>query len=380
MSSNRLFAAEDSQIEKLGKGVIDSGGGGAFYCPAEHSPLKTPSVHLLDLWEAENVHNLKLNFSNEDEVRQFNRAVDILGIFDSGLPSEIKRIANQLFSNMEPIKRGVRLSPPTDAVSAYEMENCPLRGILYYDGLKRRLMYDPQLYPLLATATDRAAARLHEAWYFLVRREAKANFYNPPFAMMEIAKNSILTRRLVGCLFSENPYSCLGSRESNSIVKEMPTAELLLSCRNDRTATKYWSIPHDNSDSDEKDKPGKKKQTSAYRIYQSRLNHYRSQGVIHFESLDGRRFGTYGMDRKYDIGGTWSSYFPTAKWELQNFDLYLPHAMALPSFSYSNGVIYLKLYSKLVGESGEEDEFGFWKRNYDPQYELDSIPCEILKN
>lgn len=92
--------------------------------------------------------------------------------------------------------------PPADADPRYQKRNCPLEGMMYFNGELNQLEISPSVYDKLATNTDLAAAKIHEAIYYVIRNNIikNTNIYG--------SHVSTPIRRLVGCLFSTN-YECL---------------------------------------------------------------------------------------------------------------------------------------------------------------------------
>ena len=173
-------------------GGVDSGGGGAFICA-------NGKTELLDLWEAEALYDLSITRSDSDVMTQFNHAANKLAAIDSSLPGELTAIAQKLFNEKVSLKAGMELEPPRDANSNYKKSGCTLVGMMFFDRLKQKLVIDDKHFNKLKSNTDIAAGMMHEAWYFLVRKNQSAN-----------AKitDSVNSRKLVGCLFSDST-SCL---------------------------------------------------------------------------------------------------------------------------------------------------------------------------
>jgi len=187
LTAHASFAGGDGDT-----GGVDSGGGGAFKCA-------DGKTELLDLWEGEALYDLSITRSNEDVAVQFNRAVNKLAAIDSALPGELTAIAQKLFTEHIPLKAGIELEPPRDANSNYKKAGCSLVGMMFYDRLKTKLVIDEKHFSKLKSNTDIAAGMMHEAWYFLVRKNQTAT-----------AKitDSVKSRKLVACLFSDSS-SCL---------------------------------------------------------------------------------------------------------------------------------------------------------------------------
>jgi len=179
-------------------GGVDSGGGGAFLCGNK--------TELLDLWEGEALYDLSITRSNEAVATQFKRAVSKLGAIDSALPGEVTAIAQKLFNEKISLKAGIELEPPRDANSNYKKSGCALVGMMFYDRLKQKLVIDEKHFSKLKSNTDIAAGMVHEAWYFLVRKNA---------SQLGPVTDSVNSRKLVGCLFSDS-ISCLQATPAKS--------------------------------------------------------------------------------------------------------------------------------------------------------------------
>lgn len=195
-------------------GGIDSGGGGAFLCQnafTVEEPGKSPDYveaksYFLDLWEAQFLRRWTVVRSNEDELVQLRRAFEKLRPFDSSLPDYLYNLALQMFVNKRALDSGIDLEPPRDANSHYKMKNCSLVGMMFYDQEEGGLIYDEQVFSLLASKTDIAAAMAHEAWYYFVRQQhTEMQGYLPLLPPLQKSTNS---RKLIGCLFSTSE-TCL---------------------------------------------------------------------------------------------------------------------------------------------------------------------------
>lgn len=175
-------------------GGVDSGGGGALKCA-------DGKTELLDLWEAEALYDLSITRSDADVMTQFNHAANKLAAIDSSLPGELTAIALKLFNAKISLKAGIELEPPRDANSNYKKSGCTLVGMMFFDRLKQKLVIDDKHFNKLKSNTDIAAGMMHEAWYFLVRKNA---------SQLGPVTDSVNSRKLVGCLFSDSA-SCLQS-------------------------------------------------------------------------------------------------------------------------------------------------------------------------
>ena len=185
------------------RGGADSGGGGAFVCPLTAPGKNGHWFHseLIDLWEARSpdVYNLPLVRSDAPVDLQLKKALAKLDKYDSQLGQELYDLAHKLFAEKISVSKETELQPPDDALAKFGKKGCPAKGMMYYDGERQRLFVDEPVFDALISNTDKAAGMLHEAWYYLAR--------NSPEAALSV-ENSIKTRRMVGCLFSEST-SCL---------------------------------------------------------------------------------------------------------------------------------------------------------------------------
>lgn len=176
-------------------GGVDSGGGGALNCNGQ--------TELLDLWEGEAIYDLNIVRSNENAIEQFARAAGKLAQIDSALPAEVTAIAQKLFNEKLSLKAGMELEPPRDANSNYKKKNCSLVGMMFYDRLKQKLVIDESHFSKLKSNTDVAAGMMHEAWYYLVRKNQSKTVS---------VKDSVNSRKLVACLFSDSSTCLLSER------------------------------------------------------------------------------------------------------------------------------------------------------------------------
>ena len=183
-----------------------SGGGGAFVCRDLNNNIT--STYLLDLWEAEKINNLDILFSNESPEDQVHHAIDKLNKIDSYLAAETEKQVELIFNSARNLPDDITLPAPTDANSRYQKKNCPLEGMMFYDGDLDQLQVVPSVFSKLASNTDIAAAKLHEALYYVFRNNLIPNVQSQ-------ISTSIPIRNLIGCLFSKSE-DCLISKYSKN--------------------------------------------------------------------------------------------------------------------------------------------------------------------
>lgn len=171
--SNSMFGGESS------------GGGGGFYCATNNQ------TEVLDLWEGQAVYGFNINRSDEEVVTQIKSALDKLKVIIPLLHDDVKEIIFGLKETAEILPAGTTLAFPHDALPDYTKEGCNLIGLMFYDSFKEAVMYEESSIQKLQSKTDEAALWVHEAIYKVLRDKFKE-------------ANSRATRRLVGCLFSDN--------------------------------------------------------------------------------------------------------------------------------------------------------------------------------
>lgn len=185
-----------------------SGGGGAFVCRDLNNNIT--STYLLDLWEAEKINNREILFSNESPEDQIKNAIDKLNKVDSYLAAETAQQVELIFNSARNLPDDITLPAPTDANSRYQKKNCPLEGMMFYDGDLDQLQVVPSVFSKLASNTDIAAAKLHEALYYVFRNNLILNVQSQ-------ISTSIPIRNLIGCLFSKSE-DCLISKYSKDAI------------------------------------------------------------------------------------------------------------------------------------------------------------------
>lgn len=194
-----LFGITTSLLANAGNN--SSGGGGAFLC-RDKAGAVLKSL-LIDLWEAEYTpfdwgngkKSIKVNYSNNSVDQQLQEALIRLQRIDSGLSREIAKVLAEVRSSIFDLPSGTTISLPDDLKVRYSPAYCDPVGMMYYDGPSQTLVVDRQIFDILATKTDVAAAYLHEAIYKLFR-EGRPR-----------VTESTLIRRLVACSFSDDCMS-----------------------------------------------------------------------------------------------------------------------------------------------------------------------------
>lgn len=188
-----------SNVIYAGNGT--SGGGGAFVC--RDSQKNILNSELLDLWEAKYLNRLTIDKSNEGIETQIERAFSNLDKFHTPYLDTIKEELEIILNKAIALPKGVTIKAPTDANNNYEKPGCPLEGMMFYDGDLDHVVYNPETYNYLLSNTDKAAVWAHEAIYKVLRDRFNET-------------DSKNTRKLVGCLFSndcESKYSLMTIEE-----------------------------------------------------------------------------------------------------------------------------------------------------------------------
>ena len=144
---------------------------------------------------------------------------------ESALSAETRSKIPFIFSKARILGDDIALPAPADADEHYQKKGCPLEGMMYYDGELDQLQISPSVFDKLASNTDIAAAKIHEALYFVLRNKIVKNTEN--FGL----SNSVPVRKLVGCLFSENS-DCLNPVMSKDQALKM--SEAIYSCENNQ--------------------------------------------------------------------------------------------------------------------------------------------------
>jgi hypothetical protein len=186
-------------------GPSTSGGGGAFVC--RDSNGQVTSSELLDLWEAKNLLNWKVEYSKDPVDAQIKKALSRLASVNSHIASEVEKELVKIRSEAFYLPATIALNAPLDANHLYTKPGCPLEGMLYYDGNRMPsagLVVDNTIFKKLLTTTDVAASWIHEAYYKVYR-----DMINPgTMAAFGLKKDSVSSRKMTGCLFSTG-FPCL---------------------------------------------------------------------------------------------------------------------------------------------------------------------------
>ncbi len=206
-----LFSVDASARDGAGT----SGGGGAFACWNADGTIR--DAELVDLWEARNLDGQEIPTFPQDKWEQASGAVARLREFHPGLAKVVDldlAVVRQKFFFVPP---NVQLAPPNDVNPIYQKPGCPLFGMMYFDNVRGRLAVDQKIFGALLSETERAAALVHEAVYKTMRENRLIR-----------AKDSVSSRKIVGCLFARDYHSCLGYEPRSTKV---PAEGDLYRCR-----------------------------------------------------------------------------------------------------------------------------------------------------
>jgi hypothetical protein len=200
-------------------GTESGGGGGALVCRSSQGEIL--SSHLLDLWEGKNIHNYKITLSDEPVIDQIDRALRKLSIYAPEVARKAAVLIDPMFKQAQWLGDEVELAVPEDAKNKYQKRNCPLEGMMYYDGDYEKLMINEKTFSALATNTDVAAAKIHEAVYYVIRerRDTELSSSGP-------------VRKLVACIFSES--DCFGLRQQLELEAVFELSDRVYLCENSR--------------------------------------------------------------------------------------------------------------------------------------------------
>jgi hypothetical protein len=220
----RVFAQDSISHDQLGHNMSDavsgngtSGGGGAYVCRG--SSNKILSAHIVDLWEAEHIaikwhgdqglaFRIPIDYTSTKTVDQIMAdKLSKLASYNPIFADKVLTEYNYIKNNIIYLPSDVSIVTPIDLITHYFKTGCPAEGMMRYNGLINKLEINKDIFDMLATNADKAAAYLHESIY-----KAQRELYYPYF------KNSILSRHLVGCLFSDN--SCITQHRRNSYLKK----------------------------------------------------------------------------------------------------------------------------------------------------------------
>ncbi|MGE3260723.1 MAG: hypothetical protein AB7K68_02980 [Bacteriovoracia bacterium] len=181
-----LFGAQSANAE----GTAGSGGGGAFVCRDGQREIQ--SAELVDLWEANHVYGEQVVYSQDSYLEQITKAMGRLHMVHGAFAEQVQKNLEIVLQNMISLQSGVSLTPPRDALPAFQKPGCPLEGMMQFDDRTNKLYVDATVYSRLSTPTDKAAAMMHEAIYKTLRD-------------LPGQTDSIATRKLVGKLFGNQP-------------------------------------------------------------------------------------------------------------------------------------------------------------------------------
>lgn len=170
-------------------GAGSSGGGGAFVCRDANGDIT--EVELADLWEARALDGLNIAVSAAEPAQQALAAIDKLAPHDAELHKRTRANLRLVLRQVQQVPARVGIARPADMFGGYMKPNCPLEGLMFYDGARGRLAVNQDLFSRLPNNTEVAALYVHEALYKTMRE-----FYRPQ-------TTSETTRRFVGCLFSD---------------------------------------------------------------------------------------------------------------------------------------------------------------------------------
>lgn len=156
---------------------------------------------LTDLWEAEHGYgpfeNHRLNKMMFDDVtpvdEQLNLALGRLKAVNPKFSQAVKGYLKLVKANILPIPQDSYVMLPQDTDIRYMKKGCTLEGFGYYSDRQNNLVIDPAIREKISKI-DEAAFFMHEAIYKLLRDQKKET-------------DSWRTRRIVGFLFSEEPYT-----------------------------------------------------------------------------------------------------------------------------------------------------------------------------
>lgn len=181
-------------------GVISGGGGGGFVCRDGENVTKTV---LLDFWEARKTMGLTIVDDATPIATQFKKANERLAKIDSALAADVAKSYAYIKTHTVMGGDEVTIPPPKDAKVEIFDKNCPLEGMMYFDDRRKNLVIKKNVFEMLGSNTETAAAYFHEALYKTMRDNH-----------LEGGSDSVLTRIMVGCLFAEKHLAaCLGLQE-----------------------------------------------------------------------------------------------------------------------------------------------------------------------
>lgn len=176
-------------------GGASTGGGGAFVCRDKNTG-KIQDSELLDLWEGRFIWDWNIPVTNEPVDQQMARALLKLSKVDTGLYQLTLLELAKIQVTAKYLPPEVTLPPPTDALPQYSKTDCPLEGMMLYDGSLKRLNISEVTFSHLLNNTNKAAAWIHETIYKILRD-------------VTYQADSRQARKLTACLFSSD--DCLGA-------------------------------------------------------------------------------------------------------------------------------------------------------------------------
>lgn len=205
----------------------DSGGGrggSVFVGPGNHG---RPVARMADLVEAElapfrwphatqdgTIRVKRTN--NQTAETQFENAIKRLRKADPYFANLVEEAKESIFAKRNPLKAGTEIQPD-DSGAMYTPKGMELKGMMLVNPDTGNIDVREDLFSVLETQTDVAAAWMHEAIYKVLRERGDV-------------KTSRTTRRLVGCLFAEGKdRACLATN-----TYPVPQAALTYECTVDQ--------------------------------------------------------------------------------------------------------------------------------------------------
>ena len=185
-------------------GTVGGGGGGAYVCPS----TGTPDVQLVDLFEAETM-GLHINYDNQTPLAvQINAAIEKVSRISPKLGADVRKAIDLVQANLAG-GPGVYVPEPNDVDERYRKKGCELKGMMFFDDNWGKLVRDTNLFDAQKTITDFTASYLHEAVYKVMRDQH-----------MPASTNSVLTRRIVGCVIPDRDVGeCLGLTPRKAVTE-----------------------------------------------------------------------------------------------------------------------------------------------------------------
>jgi hypothetical protein len=190
---------------------VDGGGGGAFVCNNQFGATEPAYSVFLDLWETDHIFKFAVPRSSEAVEVQIGRALEKLKTLEPIVGRLVETELSQIQSGARDLDPDVIINPPADAKAKYGKRGCTFEGMMYFDGTINSLLVDRNIFSMLETQTDIAAAWMHEAIYKVAR-----DYFNHD--------DSIGSRRLVGCLFS-TANNCILIKKTEDDLKTEPNTQ-----------------------------------------------------------------------------------------------------------------------------------------------------------